>query len=144
MNKQFFKKLGFSIASGMFCCGICTIFTGNVRFWAIMVSLGIFFLIFSALGTSIPFFSLGIGTSLLLFGIFILFSKNISLAIILLYIAIFIFIATGQTLSIWKFSVMIGFGINMFTSSNSGLQVFSLLLTTILFNFLLYLQETDT
>ena len=126
MNKQFFKKLGFSIASGMFCCGICTIFTGNVRFWAIMVSLGIFFLIFSALG------------------IFILFSKNISLAIILLYIAIFIFIATGQTLSIWKFSVMIGFGINMFTSSNSGLQVFSLLLTTILFNFLLYLQETDT
>ena len=140
MNKQ----LGYSIASGMIFFGICTIFANNMRPWAILMSLGIFFLTFSGLGTSMSYFSLGIGTHFFLFGIFILFSKNISLQAIILYIGMFLLTAITQNLTIWKVSAMIGLGINMWTSSNPSLQVFSMLLTSILFHFLLYLQDTDT
>lgn len=143
MNK-FFYKLSFSTAIGMIFFGICTISTNNMRLWAILMSLGIFFLTFSVLGTSISFFSLGIGTHLFLFGIFILFSKNISLQAIILYIGMFLLTAITQNLTIWKVSAMIGFGLNMWTSSSPSLQVFSMLLTGILFNFLLYLQDTNT
>lgn len=146
MQRGFFKKLGYSIASGMLCCGICTIFTGNVRFWAILVSLGIFFLTFSILGTSIPFFPFGIGTCSLLFGIFILFTKQIPLWAILFYSGIFLFIALSKNLTVWIILVLIGFGINMFMSPEPVLQVLALGLTALLMRIFLlcYLKTTDS